>query len=95
MDQVNERDRRLKRLKYQSWHRGTREMDLILGQFADARLGGLTEAELEEYTALISLPDTQLYKWISGREEIPRKYKTPLMQAICKLDYLDRSGVST
>ncbi len=95
MDGVSDRERRLKRLKYQSWHRGTREMDLILGQFADARLSSLSDADLDEYTALISLPDTQLYKWISGREEIPRKYNTPLMQAICRLDYLDRSGVST
>ena len=46
-------------------------MDLILGQFADARLSTMTDAEIEEYTALISLPDTQLYKWISGREPIP------------------------
>ena len=95
MDDLSDRERREKRLKYQSWHRGTREMDLILGQFADARLSAMSEKEIEEYTALISLPDTQLYKWISGREEIPEPYRTDLMAAICKLDYLDRSGVST
>ncbi len=95
MDGMSARERVEKRLKYQSWHRGTREMDLILGQFADARLSALSDAEIEEYTALISLPDTQLYKWISGAEEIPRKYRTPLMEAICRLDYLDRSGIST
>ncbi len=95
MDGMSERERVEKRLKYQSWHRGTREMDLILGQFADARLSAMSDAELEEFTALISLPDTQLYKWISGREEIPEAYQTDMMAAICKLDYLDRSGLST
>ena len=90
-----ELDPRRRRLLFRAWHRGTREMDLILGQFADARLSTMSEAEIEEYTALISLPDTQLYKWISGREEIPEPYRTDLMAAICKLDYLDRGGVST
>lgn len=93
-DVATDRAVREKRLKYQSWHRGTREMDIILGQFADKRISSLSEAELEEYTALITLPDTDLYKWISGREAIPDQYQTPLMAAICKLDFLDRSNLS-
>ncbi|TMJ41706.1 MAG: succinate dehydrogenase assembly factor 2 [Alphaproteobacteria bacterium] len=43
-----------KRLLFRSWHRGTRESDLILGHFADAQLGGFDEAELDRYEALVT-----------------------------------------
>ena len=44
-------DTRLRRLKIRSWRRGTKEMDLILGPFADAELGGLSVAELDALEA--------------------------------------------
>ena len=40
---------RLKRLAMRSWRRGTKEMDLILGPFADARLGGMSAEALDRY----------------------------------------------
>ena len=48
-----EQERRLKRLKFRSWHRGTRELDLLLGPFADRHLDRLSAAELAEYEALL------------------------------------------
>ena len=33
-------DPRRRRLLFRAWHRGSREMDLIMGPFADAWLGG-------------------------------------------------------
>jgi antitoxin CptB len=62
---------RERRLRLRSWRRGIREMDLILGGFADARLSGLSEAELAQYDALLSENDQDLYAWVSGREEVP------------------------
>ena len=44
---------RLRRLKFRAWHRGMREMDIILGKFADAHLPTLTEAELGEFERLM------------------------------------------
>jgi len=61
-------DTRLKRLKIRSWRRGTREMDLILGPFADAELARLGEAELAAYEALLEENDHDLYAWVSGTD---------------------------
>ena len=62
---------RERRLRLRSWRRGIREMDLILGGFADARLTELTAAELAQYDALLSENDQDLYAWVSGREAAP------------------------
>jgi antitoxin CptB len=62
---------RLKRLRLRSWRRGIREMDLLLGRFADARLEELTPAELDLYEALLEKNDQDLYAWTTGREAPP------------------------
>ena len=56
---------RLKRLGFQSWHRGFREMDLLLGQFADAELSLLSNDELNDYERLLDAPD-----WEIGRAHV-------------------------
>ena len=45
-------DARRRRLLFRCWHRGIREMDLVLGRFADGQLATLSEAELGEFEAL-------------------------------------------
>jgi antitoxin CptB len=59
-------DERRKRLLFRCWHRGTREMDLILGRFADAAIADLTDAELVEFEGLIEVPDPDLYAALTG-----------------------------
>lgn len=57
---------RLKRLRIRSWRRGTKEMDLLLGPYADRALPGLDGAALDAYEALLEVNDQDLYAWISG-----------------------------
>lgn len=64
-------DDRRKRLLFRCWHRGTREMDLIVGRFADAHLADLSDAELSELEQLIELPDPDLYAALTGAGAIP------------------------
>jgi antitoxin CptB len=64
-------ERRRRRLRYQSWHRGTREADLILGRFADAHLQGLTTGELDRYASLLESPDPDIYGWVTGTVPVP------------------------
>ncbi len=52
---------RRKRVLFRAWHRGIREMDLIMGRFADAEIGTMAEAELAEFERLIEVPDRDLY----------------------------------
>jgi len=59
-------DVRRKRLLFRCWHRGTREMDLILGRFADAEIAGLADDELDELERLIEVPDPDLYAALTG-----------------------------
>lgn len=70
-ERVETAESRLKRLTMRSWRRGTKEMDLILGPFADANLAQLTEAELLAYDALLSENDQDLYAWITGAQAVP------------------------
>jgi len=70
-DGPESREIRERRLRLRSWRRGIREMDLILGAFADARLPDLSEADLDRYDALLSENDQDLYAWVSGREQPP------------------------
>lgn len=64
-------DVRRRKLRFRSWHRGTREMDLILGRFADARLGQMTDAELDDFERMIEVPDPELMAWIIGERDAP------------------------
>lgn len=54
----------LKRLIFRSHHRGSREMDLIFGQFADQKLTALNDADRALYAELIEEEDADLYRWI-------------------------------
>jgi antitoxin CptB len=62
-------DDRRKRLLFRCWHRGTREMDLLMGRFADAEIDRLTDAELAELELLIEVPDPDLYAALTGNAE--------------------------
>jgi antitoxin CptB len=62
---------RLKRLHLRSWRRGIREMDLILGRFADAALEDLDADELDRYESLLEENDQDLYKWVNGSVATP------------------------
>jgi len=75
-------DARRRRLLFRSWHRGIREMDLIMGRFADAWIEHLGERELDEYERLIEVPDPELYAWIAGQEAVPADYDSDLLRRL-------------
>ena len=62
---------RRRRLRYRAWHRGTREMDLVLGPFADAHAETLPVAELDRLEALMDEEDTDLLQWVMGQASPP------------------------
>ncbi|HRK43289.1 MAG TPA: succinate dehydrogenase assembly factor 2 [Gemmobacter sp.] len=62
---------RLKRMRMRSWRRGTKEMDLVLGPFADARLAGLSEADLRTYDTILNENDQDLLPWVLGQRPAP------------------------
>ncbi|MEM9331395.1 MAG: succinate dehydrogenase assembly factor 2 [Pseudomonadota bacterium] len=66
-----ENDKRLKRLKYRANHRGIKEMDIILGKFADEMLESLTQKELDDFEALLLENDRDLLVWFTKEAEFP------------------------
>jgi antitoxin CptB len=71
-----------RRMLFRAWHRGIREMDLILGQFADTELKTLEGEELAEFERVLGEDDNDLFKWISGEKPMPERLKTPLFERI-------------
>jgi antitoxin CptB len=70
-DDGGQKEKRRRKLAFRSWHRGMREADLILGAFADAELGALTAAEIDQYERLLETPDTELLPWLTGERALP------------------------
>src|SRR5690606_36505781 len=62
---------RRKKLRYRAWHRGTREMDLVLGPCADAHVDRLDHHGLDRLEALMSEERPPLLTWVLGQVEPP------------------------
>src|ERR1700689_5063144 len=75
-------DDRRKRLLFRCWHRGTREMDLILGRFADAEIADLGDAELAQLEHLIEVPDPDLFAAWPGNKPLAPEYASGLFDRI-------------
>lgn len=82
---------RRKMLRMRSWRRGMKEMDLILGPYADAHLGAMTTAEMDEYDRLLSENDQDLYLWVTGAQPCPAPLK-PLLDRIAQAAGVARSA---
>jgi len=75
-------DARRRRILFRSWHRGMREMDLIMGAFADAMIDSLSAAELDDFERLMLAPDPELYVWIAGDAAPPAPYDCPVFHRL-------------
>lgn len=75
-------DDRLKKLRFRAWRRGFREIDLILGGFADVRLQDLDEGGLVDFERLLDAPDQYVYDWITEQAPAPPEFETPLLALI-------------
>jgi antitoxin CptB len=73
-------DLRRRKLLFRCWHRGMREMDLIMGRFADSALAELSDAELADLERLIGLPDRDLLAWVTGEAHVPADVDTVLFR---------------
>jgi antitoxin CptB len=90
---LNERRRRL---LFRAWRRGVREMDLIVGRFADARIDSFSDAELNEFERLIEIPNAELYAWIVGNDPVPAEQDTAVLrQLIAFHDRAQNRGAAT
>jgi antitoxin CptB len=82
-------DERRRKLRYRAWHRGMREMDLVLGRFADATLPAMSADELDAFEALMETPDPDLFAWVAGQSPIPPAQDGALLRQVMEFH---RSG---
>jgi antitoxin CptB len=73
-------DERRRRLLFRAWRRGVREMDLIVGRFADAHIDKFDATELDQFEQLIEVPNAELYAWIVGNEAVPREHDSQVLR---------------
>jgi antitoxin CptB len=85
-------DTRRRRARVRAWHRGTREMDLLLGRFADAHMADLSAADLAAFEALLEAPDTDLFCWITGSAPVADGFDGPVFRAIVAFHHEHRAG---
>lgn len=87
LNETSELDNRRKRLIFRSWHRGTREMDLIMGSFAEMNVPAMDVASLDLYEELLHTPDPDVYDWISGQKPVPANVMNPVVEKLLAHDY--------
>ena len=91
-DIVLELDVRRRKLRYRAWHRGTREMDIVLGRFADAALDGMSASELDAFEALIDVPDPDLLAWVLGQHPVSPSHDDAMFHRLVAFHRAERDG---
>ena len=79
-------ENRRKRLLFRAQRRGFKEVDLIFGAYAEAHLFALNAAGLDQFEALLTAPDQDVYAWLRGAEPVPAAYDNPVfagLKAVC------------
>ncbi|MFZ3360156.1 MAG: succinate dehydrogenase assembly factor 2 [Xanthobacteraceae bacterium] len=75
-------DERRRKLLFRAWRRGVREMDLIVGRFADAFIDKFDDATLDDFERLIEVPNAELYAWVCGSEHAPAEADTAVLRQL-------------
>ncbi|MEM7224267.1 MAG: succinate dehydrogenase assembly factor 2 [Pseudomonadota bacterium] len=78
---------RRKRLSYRCWHRGTKELDLLIGSFADRYLGELDGRQLDDLEALLRVPEPILYDWLLGKSQPPADYDSEVTRLLLAFQF--------
>lgn len=85
-------DERRRKLRFRAWRRGFREMDLLMGSFADERLDTLTEQGLDQFEQLLATPDWEVYAWIVGQKDVPPNHHSEVLDALIAFRYRAQPG---
>jgi antitoxin CptB len=87
MSQTETIENRRKRLRFRSWHRGTKEMDLLMGSFADAHLSAFDRSQLDRFEGLLDVPEPVVYDWILGRTRPPAEFDHDVTRLLLAFEF--------
>lgn len=82
-----------KKLLFRAWHRGIKEMDLILGRFAQAKINDLSEQQLTELKYIMSFEDRDLLCWFMGEHNIPKELDIDMFYTILNFHAINKINV--
>ena len=83
-----DRETRIKRLRFRSWHRGTKEADMMVGGFFDRFSDRWDDTEISWYEMLMDEQDVDIMAWASGAATPPAHMAGPMLTAMQRLDYI-------
>ncbi|MFL6723794.1 MAG: succinate dehydrogenase assembly factor 2 [Sphingomicrobium sp.] len=81
-------DEQLRALKYRAWHRGTREADMMIGGFFDSHHASWDANDRALFASLLTEQDVDIMAWALGTEDMPKRYRGPMMDAFQRLDFI-------
>lgn len=82
MTAADELENRRRRLLYRSLYRGNKENDILLGQFARAEIGSFTEADMDQYEALLDESDNDIFDWVAHRAAVPAEKDSAVLRRL-------------
>jgi antitoxin CptB len=86
-------DARRRKLAFRAARRGMRELDLIVGAFAEAHLSRLDERQLDRFEQLLDVPDQEMWSWLIGEAEPPPQNRTDVLDLLRTFRYFARFDI--
>ncbi|MFD1788931.1 succinate dehydrogenase assembly factor 2 [Sphingomonas floccifaciens] len=83
-----EREIRLKRLRFRSWHRGTKEADLMVGGFFEAHAARWSDEDIAWFEAFLEEHDVDIMAWAMGAAAVPARLQGRMMDDLKTLTYV-------
>jgi antitoxin CptB len=78
---------RRRKLKFRADRRGFRELDLYMQQFIDKHLAGFDSGQLDQFEAVLDIPDQYVFDWIMGRGEPPQEVRSEVLDLLLSFRY--------
>ncbi len=85
LEQGGSSENRRKRLLFRAQRRGFKEVDLIFGAYAESHLARLDEPGLDQFEALLTAPDQDVYAWLRGAAPVPPEHDNPVFAGLKKI----------
>ncbi|MEQ1611076.1 MAG: succinate dehydrogenase assembly factor 2 [Hyphomonadaceae bacterium] len=78
---------RRRKLKFRADRRGFRELDLYMQQFTDKHLAAFDSDQLDQFEAVLDIPDQFVFDWIMGRGEPPQEVRSEVLDLLLSFRY--------
>jgi antitoxin CptB len=84
---LDEIETRRRKLAFRAARRGFRELDLFMQQFTVAHLDSFNEERLDQFEAVLDIPDQHVFDWIMGRGEPPQNLRSEVLDLLLSFRY--------